>query len=82
MIRTGILFISLGTLTNIERDIALALRNCFFLPGSFDKRFVNQLDKWTDRDMTVKGRAKMMELLQKYRRQIPNFEKLKKLVVL
>jgi hypothetical protein len=69
-------------MTEPEKSIAWALRNCSFLPGSFDKRFVNQLDKWIDRDMTVKGRAKMMELLQKYRRQIPNFEKLKKLVVL
>lgn len=64
-------------MTEPEKSIAWALCSCSFLPGSFDKRFVNQLDKWKDRDMTVKGRAKMMELLQKYRRQIPSFEKLK-----
>jgi hypothetical protein len=64
-------------MTSTERKIATALMFCTFLPGCFDKRFVKQLPKWNDRDMTEKGRAKMIELLHKYRRQIPNYTTLK-----
>ena len=60
----------------IEQRVAFALNRCSFLPGSFDKKFVHQLDKWKDREMTEKGRAKMIELLTKYRRQVPNYAKL------
>lgn len=63
-----------------ERNIANALSQVSFLPGSFDKRFVKQLPNWLEREMTEKGRVKMIELLHKYRRQIPNYEKLKSLI--
>jgi hypothetical protein len=60
-------------MTVLEYRIATALQQCRFLPGSFDKRFVNQLTNWTKRDLTVKGRAKLIEMLHKYRRQIPEY---------
>ena len=63
-------------MTSIELQIASALNACSFLPGSFDKKFVHQLENWKDREMTVKGRAKMIELLRKYRRQIPDHGRL------
>ena len=63
-------------MTSHEKKIAWALSRCTFLPGSFDKLFVKQLDNWKDREMTEKGRAKMIELLHKYKRQIPNYQKL------
>lgn len=58
-------------MTNLERDIAIALGNCSFLPGTFDKRFVKNLPNWYEREMTVKGRAMLIKLMDKYRRQIP-----------
>jgi hypothetical protein len=64
-------------MTTIERKIASALISCSFLPGSFDKRFIRQLPNWENREMTEKGREKMIELLHKYRRQIPNHVALK-----
>lgn len=64
-------------MTQTERDIAYALNRCTFLPGSFDKKFVHQLDKWHDKEMTDKGRAYMMRLLDKYKRQIYNYSELK-----
>jgi len=60
-------------MTVIERQIAVALQACSFLPGTFDKRFVQNLPNWYDREMTVKGRAMLVKLLVKYRRQIPNY---------
>jgi hypothetical protein len=67
-------------MTNIERQIAGALGKCRFLPGTFDKRFVNQLPNWVEREMTEKGRDQMIAMLHKYRRQIPNYEELKALI--
>ena len=67
-------------MTVTERHIARALSMVTFIPGSFDKRFVKQLPNWLEKEMTEKGRAKMIELLHKYRRQIPNYEKLKSLI--
>jgi len=63
-------------MTTTELRVASALTRCRFLPGSFDKRFVNQLSNWIDRDMTEAGKRKMIELLHKYRRQIPNYKEL------
>lgn len=63
-------------MTNIEKKIAARLNNCSFLPGSFDKRFVKQLSNWDDREMTERGRATMLMLFTKYRRQIPDYERL------
>lgn len=67
-------------MTVTERHIASALSQVTFLPGSFDKRFVKQLPNWLEREMTEKGRDKMIALFHKYRRQIPNYEKLKSLI--
>lgn len=67
-------------MTLTERHIAEALSNVTFLPGSFDKRFVKQLPNWLEREMTEKGRARMIAIFHKYRRQIPNYEKLKSLI--
>ena len=60
-------------MTQIEKHIAERLMKCRFLPGSFDKRFVNQLDNWTDRDMTTAGRTTLFRLYEKYRGQIPDY---------
>lgn len=59
-------------MTSIEVRCARALSTCSFLPGCFDKRWVKQLPKWQNREMTEKGRALLLKLVQKYRRQIPN----------
>ncbi len=64
-------------MTQAEIDIAIALQLVTYLPGSFDKRFARNLKNWKNRDMTEKGRAYMMKLLDKYRRQIPNYNSLK-----
>ncbi len=63
-------------MTDPELRIAEALLRCSFLPGSRDKKFVQQLPNWHDRAMTTKGKAYMMALLQKYRKQIPDYQKL------
>jgi hypothetical protein len=65
-------------MTSTELKIAHALQNCNFLPGSFDKKFSNQLNNWEGRDMTQKGRDKMLEMLYKYRRQIHNYQDLRR----
>ena len=63
-------------MTDLEHKIAVSLNNCTFLPGSFDKRFVKQLRDKLDQPMTDKGRAFMMSLFHKYRRQIPDYDNL------
>lgn len=63
-------------MTSGERDIATALGSCSFLPGSFDKRFARQLQERKEKPMTEKGRAMMLKLAVKYRRQIPNLSRL------
>jgi hypothetical protein len=60
-------------MTEIEKHMANGLKFCTFLPGSFDKRFVKQLDNWIDREMTTDGRSMMVKLYHKYRRQISNY---------
>lgn len=67
-------------MTDSELKCALALQNCSFLPGTYDKKFSHQLGNWYSRPMTEKGRAMMLKLVQKYRRQIQNAEKLIKAV--
>ena len=67
-------------MTDLQKQIATALKNCSFLPGSFDKRFVRKMD--TDKEMTEKGLRFMLVLLEKYRRQIPNYEGLKQRALL
>lgn len=61
-------------MTPVENSIRIALQKCTFLPGTFDKRFVMNLDGL--KPMTEKGRAFMIKCFHKYRRQIPNYEKL------
>lgn len=61
-------------MTPIEISIRSALQNCTFLPGSFDKRFVMNLQ--ADKPMTEKGRAFMITCFHKYRRQIKNYQQL------
>lgn len=39
-------------MTDLQKQVAIALKNCSFLPGSFDKRFVRNLDP--EKEMTVK----------------------------
>ena len=67
-------------MTPTELKIASALQSCSYQPGSFDKKFTAQLDNWTNRDMTQKGRDKMLELLYKYRRQIPKYQELRRAI--
>jgi hypothetical protein len=58
-------------MTAIELKIAKALQMVSFLPGSFDKKFVNKLPDRYHREMSPKGRSLMIEILHKYRGQIP-----------
>lgn len=60
-------------MTNAEKIISVALSKCRFLPGSFDKRFVNQLPNWQEREMTKSGRTTLYRLYEKYRKQIPDY---------
>lgn len=60
-------------MTLIEKQIAESLLKCRFLPGSFDKRFVNQLPNWTERELTEKGRTTLYRLYEKYRGQIRDY---------
>lgn len=63
-------------MTSLEAKIANALLRCSFQAGSADKRFVKQLPNWAKRTMTEKGKAFMITLLHKYRRQIKNYDEL------
>lgn len=65
-------------MTQTERKVAYALNRCRFLPGSFEKKFVHQLDNWEDKEMTTKGRDCMLKMLDKFRNQIPNYLELRK----
>lgn len=63
-------------MTGEEVKIANSLLRCSFLPGSYDKLFVNQLPNWGERLMTESGRRKMIELFHKYRKQINGYKTL------
>lgn len=65
-------------MTDIEKKCAEALMNCPMLPGSLDKKFVNQLATYNDRDMKHSARDRMHTLLRKYRRHIPDYYRLSK----
>jgi len=67
-------------MTDLQKQVATALKNCSFLPGSFDKRFVRNLDP--DKEMTEKGLNMMLRLFDRYRRQIPNYQGLKERILL
>lgn len=47
-----------------------ALESCTFLPGSWDKRFVQDVSGKPDSAMTSKQKASVLQLVYKYRRQL------------
>ena len=53
-----------------------ALIKCTFLRGSKDKRFAKDMRYYLDKDLTPKQAEYLNSLIYKYRRQIPNYEKL------
>lgn len=63
-------------MTSVEKQIHIRLKQCS--PNHFkDEAFIGQLDKWQDRDMTQKGHDHMMRLMNKYRKQIPDWLELR-----
>lgn len=74
-------------MTPQEREIAINLDRCTYLPGSFEKRFARDMAFFAqndpDREMTARQRSWMLTQLKRYRRQIPNtYEKYKHLIPL
>ncbi len=63
-------------MTTKEKMIADALLKCTFLPGSFDKKFVRGFPNRQDKPMTQEGRAMMLGLFVKYRKQILTYEEI------
>lgn len=69
-------------MTNDEIIICSHFSHVTFLPGSFDKRFANNLcalaNSNPDKELSEKQKEWCYRLLYKYRRQIPNvYEKYK-----
>lgn len=62
-------------MTQTERDIALRLSACSFLPGSSDKRFVKAMAfdaaLLPDKELSTRQAARLMTMCHKYRRQMP-----------
>lgn len=62
-------------MTAEEKDIALSLATCVYLPGSFEKKFARFLASVArdspEKVLTERQRAWMYSQLQRYRRQIP-----------
>lgn len=58
-------------MTTAERSIADRLR-AIQKDTMEDAAFTNQLRNWYDRDMTKAGAAKMLRLLEKYQKKIPD----------
>lgn len=51
-------------------------------PSNFkDEAFINQLGNWKDKPMTQKGHDHMMNLMKKYRKQVPDWYELKTQIV-
>jgi hypothetical protein len=63
-------------MTRIEQIISDALIKCRLQVGSFDKRFIKDMQYWKDRDLSDKQKEVLTKLLIKYRRQIPGCEEL------
>ncbi len=61
----------------VELICANNLKRCTFLPGSFDKTFVNRINIEPDYKMTDKGRIFMFSLVYKYRKQMVNYQKIR-----
>jgi len=61
-------------MTKEEQDICLALGRARYLPGSFDKRFANNVSSIArtdpDKELTEKQREWIYRLLFKYRKQL------------
>lgn len=61
-------------MTGNQIDMILKLKECVFLPGSFDKRFVRSLFKRAalspDTPLTQNQSRYLAELFHKYRKQI------------
>lgn len=56
-----------------QLEIIIGLHTCKFLPGSWDKRFVNDLyHKKPDPPLTDTQNEWLFRLLYKYRKQVPN----------
>lgn len=62
----------------VEIYCAVQLKRCRFLPGSFDKTFANKINIEPDYVMSEKGRNFMFLLLHKYRRQVNNYQRVRK----
>jgi hypothetical protein len=65
-----------------QKEICLALGRVTYLPGSFDKRFGNNLSglaqSQPEKELTEKQNEWMFRLLYKYRKQLPGtYEKYK-----
>jgi hypothetical protein len=60
-------------MTGLERDTALALSNCTFLPASHDKRFARDIAHLATAglDLSERQSAHLFRLAGKYRRQMP-----------
>lgn len=56
-------------MTDIAHERAAALARCTFLPGSWDKRFVQ--DVWALEEFSTLQEANINRLALKYRRQMP-----------
>ena len=60
-------------MTQEQKQMLAALRNCTFLPGSYDKRFVNDMsNKAEDYELSDKQAVFLEKLHHRYRRQIGN----------
>lgn len=63
----------------VEIFCATQLKKCTYQPGAFDKSFVKKINTEPDYIMSEKGRFFMFSLLHKYRRQIGNYQKVRKM---
>lgn len=61
-------------MTDEEKDMAEKLGRCTFLPGSFDKRFTQDMVDYAKREetpkLTEKQASHLRRLFHKYRKQI------------
>jgi hypothetical protein len=69
--------------SDLEKEIAKRLQNVRYLPGSFDKRFVQAMEYAVNSEdgITDKQRETLLNLLYKYRAQVKDYEELKVLVL-
>lgn len=64
-------------MTPTERSIADRLKQV--IPANFkEDKFIQQLPSWHNRDMTEMGRSYLLRLLDRYTKDIPDAEELKK----